>query len=169
MVLKGAPNGCIAKQEFCTYHRGGQYACQTKAWMDKTLVPAWIDDILKPYKDKKDARDPGGPPPILILDAYRVHQMGSVVNCIQEVGIEVLHIPAGCTYLCQPIDVEINKPLKDAMREKWEPWMTTGGIVNGIAKEPTHQQVENWLVDAYTNIPTNVCRNAWKKSKYVWF
>ena len=137
--------------------------------MDKTLVPAWIDDILKPYKDKKDARDPGGPPPILILDAYRVHQMGLVVNRIREVGIKVMHILAGCTFLCQPIDVGINKPLKVAMHEKWETWMTTDGIVNGIAKEPSCQQVANWLVDVYTSIPTNVDRNAWMKSGYAWF
>ena len=70
------------------------------------------------------------------------------MNCIQEMGIEVMHIPAGCTYLCQPIDVGINKPLKVAMREKWEMWMTTDSIVNGIAKEPSRQQVTNWLVDA---------------------
>ena len=113
---------------------------------------------------QNDTRDPGGPPPILILDAYRIHQMGLVVNRIPEMGIEVLHIPTGCTYLCQPIDIGNNKPLKVAMREKWETWMTNGGIVNGITKEPTRQQVANWLVDAYTNIPTNVCRNAWKKS-----
>ena len=135
--------------------------------MDETLMHAWIEAILKPYKDKKDARYPGSPPPILILDAYRIHQMGSVVNRIQEMGIEVLHIPAGCTYLCQPFDVRINKPLKVAMHKKWETWMTTGGIVNGIAKKPTRQQVANWLVDTYTNIPTNVCRNAWKKSEYA--
>ena len=72
----------------------------------------------------------------------------------------MMHIPAGCTYLCQPIDVGINKPLKAAMREKWETWMTTDGIVNGIAKEASCQQVANWLVDAYTCIPMNVGRNA---------
>ena len=53
-------------------------------------------------------------------------------------GIEVIHIPAGCTYLCQPVDVGINKSIKTAMREKWEDWMLDGeGMVNGAAKEPT--------------------------------
>jgi hypothetical protein len=70
----------------------------------------WIYVVLKPYKDEKDERDPFGPPLVLILYAYWVHQMGSVVNRIQEMGIEVVHIPAGCTYLCQPVDVGINNP-----------------------------------------------------------
>jgi hypothetical protein len=38
--------------------------------------------------------------------------MGLAVKQIQAMGIEVIHIPAGCTYLCQPIDVGINKPIK---------------------------------------------------------
>ena len=61
--------------------------------------------------------------------------MGNIVNQIQSLGIEVIHIPAGCTYLCQPINVDINKSIKSRMRDKWEDWMIEGdGIVDG----------ENW-------------------------
>ena len=63
--------------------------------------------------------------------------MGNIVNRIQSLGIEVVHIPPGCMYLCQPVDVGINKSIKSRMREKWENWMVTGGgIENGVAKEP---------------------------------
>jgi hypothetical protein len=102
----------------------------------------WIDAVLKPYKDKKDARDPGGPPPILILDAYRIHQMGLVVNRIQEMGIEVMHIPAGCTYLCQSIDIGINKPLKVAMGEKWETWMRE--LTASLMALPRNHHINRW-------------------------
>jgi hypothetical protein len=96
--------------------------------------------------------------------------MGSVVNRIHEMGIEVFHIPGGCTYLCQPVDIGINKPLKAAMRAKWEAWMTDGdGIINGVAKEPSRKQVAEWLVDAYNNIPETVGQNAWLKTNYKWF
>ena len=96
--------------------------------------------------------------------------MCSVVNRIQEMGLEVVHIPAGCTYLCQPVDVGINKPLKTVMRARWEAWMTDGGgIVTGRAKEPSRKQVAEWLVEAYTNIPEEVGRNAWLKTNFAWF
>ena len=93
-----------------TYPVAGKYACQPKAWMDEMNMHLWIDRVLKLYKDKRDECDPFTLPLVLIPDAYRVHQMGSVVNRIQEMGIEVVHIPAGCTYLCQPVDVGINNP-----------------------------------------------------------
>jgi len=98
----------------------GKYAFQPKAWMDKEMMNVWIDVILQLWKEHCNTNNPSIQPPILILGAHRVHQMGSVVKGIQSLGIIVIHIPAGCTYLCQPIDVRINKPIKTCLREKWD-------------------------------------------------
>ncbi len=166
LIFKGTVNGRIANHEFSTYPDSGHYCCQKKAWMDKELMNRWIDQVLIPWKMTK----PPGVVPTLILDAYRVHMMGSIVNRIQSLGIEVIQIPAGCTYLCQPVDVGINKTVKCGMREKWEDWMLEGdGITNGVAKEPSQKQVVEWLLDVYNNIPREVGRNAWKKKGYEWF
>jgi hypothetical protein len=44
--------------------------------------------------------------------------MASVVQMIQELGVEVQHIPGGCTFLCQVMDVGFNKPFKDQMQRR---------------------------------------------------
>ena len=101
-------------------------------WINDGVMNKWIDLVLIPWKNEKAP----GIVPLLILDAYRIHMMGNIVNQIQSLGIEVIHIPAGCTYLCQPIDVGINKTIKSGMRDKWEDWMIEGeGIIDGAAKE----------------------------------
>ena len=83
---------------------------------------------------------------------------------------EVIHIPAWCTYLCQPVDVGINKSIKTAMKGKWEDWMLDGdGLVNGVAKEPSRKMVAEWLFDVYKNIPGQTARTAWMKKGYKWF
>ena len=116
-----------------------------------------------------DANNPSVEPPILILDAYRVHHMGTVVNWIQSVGVEVVHIPVGCMYLCQPIDMGVNKPIKCRLCQKWEDWMMEGeGIVDGVAKEPSRKLVAEWIIEVYDNIPEEVGQNAWKNSGYKW-
>ena len=38
--------------------------------------------------------------------------MSSVVHKIQDLGVEIEHIPGGCKGLCQPIDVGVRKPFK---------------------------------------------------------
>jgi len=90
-----------------------------KAWMDEQMMNKWIDLVLVPWKNAKAP----GVVPVVIFDAYHIHMMGIIVNCIQSLEIEVVHISPGCTYLCQPVDVGLNKTVKTRMREKWEDWM----------------------------------------------
>jgi hypothetical protein len=79
LIFKGSPRGRIVQHEFVTFPAEGKYACQTKAWMDEVMMNDWIDGILKPWKKHREANNPSLLPPIFILDAYYVHQMGSVV------------------------------------------------------------------------------------------
>ncbi len=55
----------------------------------------WIYEILAPYV----ATAPEGVVPILFLDSFSVHMMATVVNVIQDLGIQVEFIPPGCTGL----------------------------------------------------------------------
>jgi len=57
MIFKGASKGRIAMGEFSMYPSGRKYKCQPKAWMDEVHMHAWINLVLKPFKDEKDARD----------------------------------------------------------------------------------------------------------------
>ena len=57
----------------------------------------WVERILQLYVNTA----PDDVVPILFLDLYRCH-MASVVEVIQELGVEVEHIPGGCTGLFQP-------------------------------------------------------------------
>ncbi len=66
---------------------------------------AWVEEVLAPYV----ATAPEDIILLLILDSYQCHMMASVVYKIQELGVEVKHIPGGCTSLCQPVDVEFNQ------------------------------------------------------------
>jgi hypothetical protein len=134
--------------------------------MDEDAMNQWIDLVLVPWKNAKAP----GIVPLLILDAYRVHMMGNIINRIQSLGIEVVHIPPGCTYLCQPVDVGVNKVIKSRMRNKWEDWMVVGnGFENGVAKEPSRRLVAEWVLEVYNEIPQQTARNAWMKTGYKWF
>ena len=80
LIFKGKSNRQIATLEFMTFPTAGQYACQDKAWMDEARMHEWVVKVLKPQKDDPDVNNPSIEPPILILDAYHVHEMGSLVN-----------------------------------------------------------------------------------------
>jgi hypothetical protein len=79
----------------------GEYTVQEKAWMGSVVMLRWIETILKPFL--ADTIVPAGIRPLLLLDSYRCHMMGLlVVSAINELlGVDVEHIPGGCTGLCQ--------------------------------------------------------------------
>jgi hypothetical protein len=167
VVFKGKPGGRIEAKEFPTYPHNNQYHCQDAAWMDEAVMLAWVDGPLKAYVDTA----PEGIAPLLILDSYRCHMMASVVHRIQAMGVEVIHIPGGCTGLCQPVDVGFNKPFKDRIRRLWTDWMVEFGLATGTTTTPTRKLVAEWIDAALTEMrsETTIIKNAWRKTGYEWF
>jgi hypothetical protein len=167
VAFKGKANGRIAKKEFSTFPASHHYHCQDAAWMDKTVMLAWVDQVLQPYVNTA----PEDIIPILILDSYRCHMMASVVQKIQELGVEVKHIPGGCTSLCQPVDIGFNKPFKNHIWRLWTEWMISEGIANGTTSTPTRLNVATWVDQAMADMSAKhgIVRNAWLKSGYEWF
>ena len=120
LVFKGGRHGRIATKEFPIYPL---FACQKNVWMDKDTMIQWVDEILAPHVELF----PPGIIPLLALDSYQCHMMALVVHRIQNLGVEVEHIPGGCTGLCRPLDVGLNKPLKCYIRKEWNNWMLDEG------------------------------------------
>jgi DDE superfamily endonuclease len=81
---------------------------------------------------------------------------------IEDLGVEVEHIPGGCTSLCQPIDVGIGKPYKNRMKNQWENWMIDVGVQMAITTPPTRQQFANWCIDSLGSIGTQIVHNSWR-------
>ena len=146
------------------------YACQPNAWMDERCMLLWVDLCLKPHV----ATIPKGIIPILFLDSYRCHMMASVVDAIQELGVEVEHIPGGCTCLSQPVDAGINKPFKKRICDLWQTWMMgdmSQGITTVTVSAPTRELIRDWCIDAYKQMQseTKIIQNAWRHGEYTWF
>jgi hypothetical protein len=135
--------------------------------MDETVMLAWVDGPLKAYVNI----GLDGIIPLLVLGSYRCHMMASVVQRIQEMGVEVIHIPGGCTGLCQPVDVGFNKPFKDRLRNLWIDWMINEGITTGKTTTPTRKVVAEWIDAVLTEMKdkTTIIKNAWRKIGFEWF
>ena len=73
--------------------------------------------------------------------------MALVIQRIQKLGIEVIHIPGRCTGLCQLLDVGINKPFKCRVRQRWEEWMISGIERTGTIEFPSHAEVSAWVAE----------------------
>ena len=167
IIFKGEHNGCIARSEFTTYPAGHHYRCQEAARMDERVMLAWVEEVLAPYVPMATEDII----PLLIFDSYRCHMMASVVSKIQELGVEVKHIPGGCTSLCQPVDVGFNKPFKSRVRKMWINWMIAKGVQEGTTSLPTRRDVAVWVDEAMAKMKEKqqIIKNAWLKTGFEWF
>jgi hypothetical protein len=83
--------------------------------MDEEMMFVWVEKVLKPYV----ATCPDGIVPLLFMDSFRCHMMANVVKACQDLGVQVEHIPGGCTYLCQPVNIGVNKPFKTSEKDQF--------------------------------------------------
>ncbi len=167
IIFKGKHNRRIARLEFTTCPAGHHYCCQEAAWMDEWVMLAWVEVVLAPYVPTA----PEDIIPLLILDSYRCHRMASVVSKIHELGVEVKHIPGGCTSLYQPVDVGFNKPFKSRIQKMWINRMITKGVQEGTTSLPTRPDVTVWVDKAMAKMKEKqqIIKNAWLKTGFEWF
>ena len=84
---------------------------------NENIILEYIQKVIIPYQQrmKKEVR--------LIFDQAPSHMTSKVKDYLDSKRIYYLHIPTGTTHLFQPLDVVINKPLKDNVRRFYNTWI----------------------------------------------
>jgi hypothetical protein len=164
VIYKGTRYGRIATRELRDHPQEMKYAMQPKAWFDEATMLDWVDYVLKPYV----ATAPVGIIPILFLDSFKVHLLGSVTNAIQGLGVELKIIPPGCTGLVQPIDVGINKPFKANMRKIYTEWLLEQDVDAAIPSASC-LDVSAWILETVKGIKKEMIVNSWRKTGFSYF
>ena len=96
---------------------------------------------------------------ILVMDAFRGHLHESVRKQLEIVNTDIAVIPGGLTGILQPLDVGINKPFKDRVRQKWVNWLQSDDhsfTPAGNLKKPTLPTVGTWIKESWDDIPPEI-------------
>ena len=91
-----------------------------KGWMDEKGMATWNEKVWRTR--------PGAllkAKSLLVFDAFSGHKMESVKRQLRQENTDLAVIPGGLTSVVQPLDVCLNKPFKDRLREKWNLWMSS--------------------------------------------
>jgi len=105
--------------------------------MTKDLFLRWIDHVWERCSRKFERT-------LLILDEFSVHRMDVVTEKLSKYKTDVLFIPAGLTYRLHPLDIYINKSMKDKLRHFWEDHVIQDTIPltkSNKIKKPTKEMV----------------------------
>ena len=107
-----------------TAHPSGCHVTQNPThWSTEETMLQYIDNILAPYIEatRKKLGEPTMPC-ILIYDAFRAHQVEKVVSALDRLNVLHHPVPPNLTDHLQPLDLSVNKPIKDFLKRTFSQW-----------------------------------------------
>jgi len=121
IIYAGKTPRCLPKSKFPTdWH----ITYTDNHWSNQVTTLQYITNVLLPYVTQKkselglssDHRS------LVIFDRFKGQCTEAVLKMLEENHIDVLLVPANCTDGLQPLDVSINKAVKDFLRNEFQGW-----------------------------------------------
>ena len=138
-----------------TFPPNVKVTASTNGWMTSSLYHWWLENIFT--RGNMAVRH------LLLVDNYKSHMTEESKKIVEETcNSELIFIPAGCTPLVQPMDVSVNRPFKQRMRDLWVEWFATHTLrtVHGNPKQPSRQDVINWVSAAWDSIKSDTIKDS---------
>ena len=95
---------------------------------------------------------------ILVADVHQAQQADGVKALLKKKNIELFNVPPGCTSRVQPLDISVNKPFKDVVRQQFEKHLEenlqryTEGKIRASERRVL---VTKWVGKAWTKVGSN--------------
>jgi len=134
---------------------------QEKGWMTEELMLEWLKIVWgcrpRAFLDQTS---------MLVLDTFRGHLTDSVKNQLRKMKTELVAIPGEMTSVLQPMDVSVNKPFKDRLRQQYLTWIADPArelTETGKIKHAAPSEVAQWVSAAWKAIPESINVRSFKK------
>lgn len=124
------------------------------AYSNADLLVNWIEEYLVP------ALPPG--PRLLALDVAKFHSTDEVLTTLRSNNITPSMIPPGCTGLVQPLDVSVNKPFKNILRDILEDHLDAYEAQHQVNLRELHQSNLSAIAERRILV-THAVGEAWEK------
>jgi len=103
---------------------------------------------------------------MLVLGAFKGHVTDSMKDQLHKMKTELVVIPGGMTSVLQPMDISINKPFKDRLRQQYLTWIADPArelTETGKIKCAAPSEVARWVSAAWKAIPESIIIRSFKK------
>ena len=129
-------------------------------WMDEEGIALWLKNVWNKRAKTEKSRS------LLVWDMFGPHKSEATKKRLQRYETDVAVIPGGLTSVIQPLDVGLNKPFKDALREQWNQWMIDGEKTfteKGNMRAVPLETLCGFILKAWDMVKTDSIVKAFKK------
>ena len=131
-----------------------------KGWFDDRITKDWLQRVWQ--------RRPGAglTRSMLVLVAFRCRFSDNVKSLLNNSMTDLTIIPGGMTSILQPLDVSINKQMKNALRQKWNSWIQSDDhsfTAGGRMRKAGFTTICNWIIEAWQELDPAIIQKVFKK------
>ena len=97
---------------------------------------------------------------------FKAHVTEKSKDHVKRTNTDLAVMPGGLTSVVQPLDVCLNKPFKDLIRQYWIAWITDGEKTftkGGNMRAPPLDLLCEWVVCAWAAIDAKIVENSFLK------
>ena len=93
-------------------------------WSNEQTTGNYLEKIFFPYLEKKrqELRLDVNHPALVIFDRFRGQCTESILELLEAKHVFVAVVPAHCTDRLQPLDISVNKAVKEFLRSQFQEW-----------------------------------------------
>ena len=121
LIYEGKTDRCLPHYHFpSTWH----VTKTEKHWSNEQTMMEYFNKIIFPYiqEKKKALKLSNEHPALLIFDNFKAQCTSSLLNLLDSHNVNVALIPPNCTDRLQPLDLSVNKTVKDFLRNQFREW-----------------------------------------------
>ena len=104
-------------------------------------------------------------PALALFDVFKGQTTESIYQLLEDNHVYVVSIPANCTHKLQPMDLSVNKSIKDHLKRQFIEWYSSRVYHDKADAEPTPVDLRlsimkplnaRWIVNAYGHLKENM-------------
>lgn len=117
LIYKGTTSRCLPRHKFPV----DWHITHTKNhWSTEATMIQYIERIILPYVNANRERSDDAA--VVIMDNFKGQVTPAISKLLEDNTIHVCLLPPNTTDKLQPMDLAVNKPAKDFLREKFQEW-----------------------------------------------
>ncbi len=135
-------------------------------WSNEETMKRYISNVIVPYVNSKrsDLNLSNTHPALVLFDVFRGQTTPDIHKLLTDNFISIVLITPNCTDKLQPLDISVNKPYKDALKDQFQSWyaqevqkqLQVNGNIEEISVDTTMTAIKetsfHWIISAWQSI-----------------
>lgn len=124
LIYQGKTSACLPKIRF---PKDWLLSYTLNHWSNEDKTKEYVQHIAIPHvqRKRKELKLHDTYPALVIFDMFKGQTTDSIYQMLEANNINVIGIPANCTDCLQPMDLSVNKAIKDFMKGEFSDWYSS--------------------------------------------